>query len=461
MKVWNGRFEEREDNPLLEAFNASIHDDAFLLDAEIRASLAYASALNRASILTPSEFEAIRSGLERVRSRIRSGENLAQFEDIHSAVELMLTEETGETGKKLHTGRSRNEQVATDERLFLKERMPEILLVLTRIQETVLGLAEDYSNVVMPGYTHLQQGQPVLFAHYILSLFWQMERGKDRLRDALKRIDALPLGSGALAGSTVPLDRDHMREILGFASVTSNSMDAVSDRSFILEVLFALSLVFLDVSRACEDFIVFTSKEFGLIKLDDSIATSSSLMPQKKNPDFFELLRAGAGRMFGLASQLFITVKGLPSTYNKDLQWDKEPLHRGVDDAVRMLKIFHLILERITPDAEAMRSKLDPLLLATDLADYLVERGVPFREAHGIVGAVVRHAEMHQTYINALSVDALRQFSDAFGDDVSQVFDFTQSVRRKKTTGSTHPDQVRRQIEEAQCILSNSEGTEA
>lgn len=454
MKLWDRRFESEDTIPLLEAFNASIKEDRFLYWAEIEASLAYARALYQGSVLSSDECEAVVSGLERVRERIENDEDLNRFEDIHSAVELLLTEEIGETGKKLHTGRSRNEQVATDERLYLKKRIPEIVVLLKGIQEAVIRLAEDHFDVVMPGFTHLQQGQCVLFSHYILSLFWQMERGKSRLQDALRRMDALPLGAGALAGSTAPLDREYMRELLGFGSVMENSMDAVSDRSFILEVLFGFALILLDLSRFSEDLIIFSSQEFGYLDLDDSIVTSSSLMPQKRNPDYFELVRTGPAKLFGMMSQLFIAVKGLPSTYNKDLQEDKGPLRHGVEETIEMLDVFRYALTKIRPNQRKILERLHSFLFATDLVDYLVEKGIAFREAHGIVCGLVSSAEKTGKPLDAMSMDAFQEHSKAFDTDVFQVFDPMRSIRRKKTVGSTHPDRVREQIEEAKIRVS-------
>lgn len=449
MNVWQQRFQSRESIPLLESFNASINQDKFLYKAEIDASLAYAKGLHGASILSDKELRIIESGLKKVRKRIELGEDLDVFEDIHSAVELLLIDEIGETGKKLHTGRSRNEQVSCDERLWLKEKVPQIVDLLGEIQKTVISQAQKYSDVIMPGFTHLQQGQCVLFSHYIMTLFWQMERHKSRLISALKRINCLPLGTGALAGSTADLDREHMKSLLGFSSVTENSMDTASDRSFILETLFILALISLDISRIAEDFIIFASREFGYINLDETISTSSSLMPQKKNPDFFELLRPAPARLLGYVTHLFLTIKGIPSTYDKDLQEDKTPLYKGVEDTIEFLQVFNITISRITPNKETLEKRMDSFLLATDLADYLTERGIPFREAHGIIGSVTQYAEKNFKALHALTLDELRQFSPVFDKDVSEVFDFKNSLKKKKTYGSTNPEQVKKQIEKA------------
>jgi argininosuccinate lyase len=452
MKVWDRRFAGRREDPRLEAFNASIGEDAFLAGAEIAASKAYAAALRRAGVLTAREAARIASGLSKVERKIAGGEDLRAYEDIHSAVELLLIGEIGEAGKKLHTGRSRNEQVATDERLFLKGEVPKILDAIRACQRALIGLAETYPDVVLPGYTHLQQAQYVLFSHDIMSHVWPLERAKSRLKDALVRIDVLPLGSGALAGTTAPLDRAFLAGALGFAAVSDNSLDAVADRGFILETLSTLALILLDLGRAAEDFIIFASREFGYLVLDDAIATSSSLMPQKKNPDIFELVRAGAGRLFGHYSRLFVTAKGLPSTYNKDLQDDKAPLRLGVEDALRTLGVFEIALRNIRPDPEAIARKSEPLLFATDLADYLTARGVPFREAHGAVGALVRSAENEGRALTALTTRDFQAFHPLFGADVRRVFDPARSVRRKKGAGSTHPARVKDQIRRAKAL---------
>ncbi len=451
--VWERRFGGREAVPALEAFNASIGSDVFLLDAELKATGAYARALKRAGMVSAAERDAILSGLERVAERVAAGENLGRFEDVHTAVELLLVEEAGEAGRRIHTGRSRNEQVATDERLWLKGRIPELADRVSEIQRALLALAENHPEAVMPGYTHLQQAQPILFAHWAMSYFWPLERGKDRLREALHRVDALPLGSGALAGTSVPLDRGYLAELLGFGACTENSLDAVSDRSFILETLFALAVILLDLSRLAEDVVLFATEEFGFLRLDASVATSSSLMPQKKNPDVFELLRAAPARLFGELARLFIVLKGLPGGYDKDLQEDKEPLRRGVEDAARILEVAALALRRVSPDPDRMESALNPGVFATDLADYLVARGVAFRDAHGIVGDLVRRAGERGVALNALPEAELAAGHPVLGREAAAVFDPRRSVAAKRTPGSTNPGMVREQLERAKRLL--------
>jgi len=451
--VWDKRFAGREAVPLLERFNASIREDAFLAMPEIRASTAYAQGLERAGVLTKEETTIVLGGLEKVAARIEGGEDLGRFEDIHSAVELMLTEEVGDVGRKLHTGRSRNEQVVTDERLYLKDKLPGVCAGIEGVQRGLLGLAERWPDAVMPGYTHLQRGQCMLFSHYIMASFWALERGKERLKDALKRIDICPLGSGALAGSTAALDRAYLKELLGFGGMSENSLDAVGDRSFILETLFALGLVVLDLSRLAEDLVIFSTAEFGFLDLDASIATSSSLMPQKRNPDFFELVRAAPARLFGHASRLFMVLKGLPLSYNKDLQDDKEPLRKGIEETADVLAVMEAALARVRPKPGRMRDAIDPGLFATDMADYLVEKGIPFREAHGLVAAIVSFAELSGRDPGSLTIEVYRSFHAAFGEDVKEVFDPARSIWRKKTYGSTNPDMVKRQLEKAKSLI--------
>ena len=442
MNVWSRRLPGPRD-PLFEAFNASIAEDRFLADAEIAASAAYARALARASVLTAAELDLITVGLERVRGRIAFGEDLGRYEDIHSAVELMLTAEIGDAGRKLHTGRSRNEQVSVDERLYLKAEVPKIIEAIGNVRAAAVDLAAAYPDAIIPGYTHLQPGQYVLFAHYILSLLGPLDRAAERLGEALTRLDVCPLGSGALAGSTVPVDREALASDLGFSRPTENSMDAVTDRTFICDVLYALVVLHLDLGRFAEDFILYATREFGLIALDDRLATSSSLMPQKKNPDIFELIRASAGAAVGRLVGLMTTIKGLPSTYNKDLQTDKRPLREGLEEAGRILAVFGAALKLIRPRPDGPAAEPDASLFATDLADYLAGKGLPFREAHGLAGEVAVFAESQGKKCDELTPAELRKIHPAFGDDVRGVFSVRRSLERKRTSGSTHPDEVR------------------
>ncbi|MDD8025628.1 MAG: argininosuccinate lyase [Acidobacteriota bacterium] len=427
--VWARRFAGQAREALFDRFNASLEQDIFLADAEIRASAAYAAALGRAGVLTAAEVEAVRLGLDRVRARIMAGEEgLARYEDVHSAVELLLTEEIGETGRKLHTGRSRNEQVTTDERLWLKQKIPEAIEAASAVEAALARLADKHPDALFPGYTHLQPAQVVPFALWAKSYVEPMARGRERLREALGRVDVLPLGSGALAGTTVALDREKLCEDLGFGGLTENAMDAVADRTFILDVLYALAVLMLDAGRLASDLIIYASRDFGLINMDAAIATSSSLMPQKKNPDIFELVRAAAGAAAGRLMEMFMVLKGLPSTYNKDLQADKRPLREGVEEPIEALRVLAAALGHIRPRADVPAAVLDPGLYAADLVDYLVKRGVPFREAHGIVGSIVAWTEKTGTLMDHLPVEDWRRFSPLFDESVWEVFNPRRSI---------------------------------
>ncbi len=451
--VWAKRFGPGERVRLFDAFNASIEEDRFLAGAEVSASTAYARGLHRAGVLSDGELKAILEGLDAVGKRIEGGEDLSRFEDIHGAVELLLIDEVGDAGKKIHTGRSRNEQVATDERIYLKAKLQDAIRLIEGIQRALVLAAEADFSVVMPGYTHLQRGQVVLYSHYLMSFFWPLERGKSRVKEAWRRTDVLPLGSGALAGSSVALDREYLRDLLGFADVSENSIDAVSDRSYILDALFALLVVLLDLGRLAADIVTFTSSEFGFLELDDSLATSSSLMPQKKNPDIFELVRAAPARLFGYIGQLLFLVKGLPSSYNKDLQEDKKPLREGLEFSLEVLDVVRLALPGVKPVPRRMRQAIDASLYTTDLVDYLVAKGVPFREAHGLLGELVRTAQLQGRALEDMEAKELAAFHPALGADLRSLFDPDISTRGKKTAGSTHPDRVREEIEKAKSIL--------
>lgn len=426
--VWGRRFEGQAREETFDRFNASIGEDLFLAEAEVAASKAYARALRRAGVLTGEEAEGIERGLERVGARLAAGESADRFEDVHSAVELMLTEEIGPAGQKLHTGRSRNEQVATDERLWLKAKIPEALAAVEAAEAALEKLAAAHPRALWPGYTHLQPAQVVPFPLWAESYVEPMRRAGDRLREALARVDVLPLGSGALAGTMVALDREAMRTDLGFGGITRNPMDAVSDRTFILDVLYALAVLMLDAGRLATDLVLYASREFGLIEMDAAIATSSSLMPQKKNPDIFELVRAAAGAAAGRLMEVFMTLKGLPSAYNKDLQADKRPLREGMEEPIRVMWVLAAALGHIRPRREIPASALDPGLYATDLVAYLVGKGVPFREAHGAVGAAAGEAERSGRPLNSFSPEEWRRFSPFFGDDVMEVFNPRRSV---------------------------------
>jgi argininosuccinate lyase len=365
------------------------------------------------------------------------------LEDVHMNIEAALTKRIGATGAKLHTGRSRNDQIALDLRLYVREEIDEIITRLRALQNALLVLAQKHSEVLMPGYTHLQRAQPIYFAHYLLAQLEAFERDHERLRDTRRRADVMPLGSGALAGSTIALDREAIAKALGFQRVTQNSVDAVSDRDFAADFLYSLAMIGIHLSRFSEDLIIWSTTEFGFIEFSDAFATGSSLMPQKKNPDMAELTRGKSGRLIGNLVTLLTILKGLPSAYNRDLQEDKEALFDSVDTVRGALEVFSAMLPALTINRERMESLAnDPQLLATDLAEYLVGKGVPFREAHAIVGKLAASGKR----LNALSDEEFRAASHAFGEDVREAFDVRKALQRRSATGSPSPENIERQI---------------
>ncbi|MBM4465396.1 MAG: argininosuccinate lyase [Chloroflexi bacterium] len=454
MKLWGGRFEGTPDE-LMERFNTSIGFDWRLWAADIEGSMAYARALERAGLLTADERDRLIQGLEAVAREFEAGEFEIKpsDEDIHTAVERRLGELIGEVAGKLHTGRSRNDQVATDLRLYLMWEIPGLRQQLIGLQEAIVTKAEQHLEVIMPGYTHLQRAQPVLFSHWLMSYFWMLRRDRERLDDLEKRVAVLPLGAGALAGHALGIDRHFLADELGFRTICENSMDAVSDRDFVAEFLFWAALLQTHLSRLAEDLILWSSAEFGFVELDDAYATGSSLMPQKKNPDSLELLRGKAGRMVGHLVALLTTLKGLPTTYNKDLQEDKEPLFDALDTLKLALPVAAGVVRTLKVNAGAMAAALDDALLATDLADYLVRRGVPFRQSHELVGRAVRRAEALGLPLRELPLAEFQAISDAFESDLYAVFDHRHSVEARDSYGGTATAAVRQQIERARAVL--------
>ena len=454
MKLWGGRFEGTPDS-LMERFNASIGFDWRLWVADIEGSMAYARALERAGLLTADERDRLIQGLEAVAREFEAGEfEIAPSdEDIHTAVERRLGELVGQVAGKLHTGRSRNDQVATDLRLYLMREIPGLRHRITELQEAVVAKAEQHLEVIMPGYTHLQRAQPVLFSHWLMSYFWMLQRDRERLDDLEKRVAVLPLGAGALAGHSLGIDRQFLATELGFRALCENSLDAVSDRDFVAEFLFWAALVQVHLSRLAEDLIIWSSAEFGFVELDDAYATGSSLMPQKKNPDSLELLRGKVGRLVGHLVALLTTLKGLPSTYNKDLQEDKEPLFDALDTLKLALPVAAGVVRTLKVNAEALAAALDDAMLATDLADYLVRRGVPFRQSHELVGRVVRRAEALGLPLRELPLAEFQAVSDAFDSDLYAVFDHRRSVEARDSYGGTATVAVQEQIERGRAVL--------
>jgi argininosuccinate lyase len=456
-KLWGGRF-SGQTNELMERFNASFSFDRRLYAADVRGSIAYAAVLARASLISEAEAADLMVGLGRILTEFESGvfEAHSGDEDIHTAVERRLGELIGPVAGKLHTGRSRNDQVATDMRLYLMDKIDVLTGLLSELQAALVERAEADLELIMPGYTHLQQAQPILFSHWLLSFFWMLERDRDRLNQSRARVSILPLGSGALAGHSLGIDREFLAKELGFRSVSENSMDAVGDRDFLLEFLAWAAILQVHLSRLAEDLILWSSREFGFVELDDAYSTGSSLMPQKKNPDSMELVRGKSGRLIGNLVSLLTTAKGLPSTYDKDLQEDKEPVFDTVDTLEMVLPVAAGVIATLKVNAERMSAALDDGMLATDLADYLVRKGVPFREAHHLVGQVVRRAIDRGVALRELSTGDFRAISDHFGADVYSVFDFHRSIAAKSSRGGTAQEAVADQIRRAREALASS-----
>ena len=438
-KPWAGRFRQSTD-PKVEAFTSSLAIDRRLYRQDIAGSIAHCKTLQHAGVLTKREADKLIAGLTRIEREISEGRFrfATEHEDIHMAIEARLTDIVGEIGGKLHTGRSRNDQVALDLRLYLREEVADLLVGLRRFQESLLSLARREISVVMPGYTHLQRAQPVLFAHHLLAYIEMAERDKGRLRDALRRINVMPLGSGALAGTNYPLDREYTARLLDFPAVSQNSLDAVSDRDFVVETLAALALVMTHASRLAEELVLWSSQEFGFVELPDAFCTGSSMMPQKKNPDVPELIRAKAGRVYGHLMALLTVLKGLPLSYNRDLQEDKGPIFDAADTVRDCLGLLASVVGSLTVRRAAMaRAAASGFLLATELADYLVLKGMPFRTAHTVVGRIVRDRLDRGKDLIGISLDDLRSFSPVFEKDALDVLSVEGALERKEQIGGT------------------------
>ena len=418
--------------------------------------MAYARGLHEAGILDSEELERMLKGLEQIAEELKTtaGELGPEIEDIHMAVEGRLIELIGPVGGKLHTGRSRNDQVCTDERLFVRAAVKQLQEQIRGVQSVLVTSAEDHMEVLLPGYTHLQQAQPILFSHYALALFWMLQRDHGRLADVWKRADLMPLGSGALAGSAFPLNRQALADELGFSATASNSLDAVSDRDFLLELLGALAILMMHLSRYCEDLIIWSSSEFGFVVLADTYSTGSSMMPQKKNPDSLELVRGKTGRVYGDLLGLLTTMKGIPLSYSRDMQEDKEPLFDALDTVMSSLQIFSGVWATMELRTHRMRESMDGKILATDLADYLVGKGTPFREAHRIVGELVLHCEGSGSDLTDLSIEDLRRISPSFDEDVIALLEIENSPKRRNIPGGTAPEAVAEQLGHAKSILA-------
>src|SRR6202045_1034912 len=453
--MWKGRFQQ-ETAPAVQRFTESISFDWRLYKVDIQGSIAHALALERAGLLAPEERQQIESGLKAIEKEIDEGQFPFQIdlEDVHMNIESALTARIGPAGGKLHTARSRNDQVALDLRLYLRQETDQVCARIAGLQRALIGLAEKYRGTILPGYTHLQRAQPVLFPHHLLAYVEMLERDRERLADGRKRINRMPLGSGAIAGSTIHLDREYIAGLLGFPEVTRNSMDAVSDRDFVAEFLFALALAGIHLSRLSEDLVLFASSEFQFIKISDRYTTGSSLMPQKKNPDVSELTRGKTGRFIGNLVSLLTTLKGLPMTYNRDLQEDKEAVFDSIDQIKLVLEVYTGMIPEIEVDSRRTREAAnDPGLLATDLADYLVLHGLPFRQAHEAVGKLVAYSfEQHRGFAE-LKLEEFRRFSEKFGPDLFAVLNLDRAIDCRTATGAPSRKNVAAALEAWNAIL--------
>ncbi len=451
MTLWGGRFTGKLD-PQAWDLNASLSFDKRLALQDVRGSLAWAKAIAAADVITSDECSQICGGLETVRNEFESQGFVFQEsdEDIHTAVERRLAELIGPVAGKLHTGRSRNDQVATDFRLWVMEAIPALSAAIHDLQTVLAERAASDTDILLPGYTHLQRAQPILLSHWWLSHFWPLHRDMERLAQLQQRVSILPLGSGALAGTSFPVDRFALAASLGFAAPSQNSLDAVSDRDFAAEFLFCAALIGMHLSKLAETVVLFTTAEFGFFSLSDAFSTGSSLMPQKKNPDVFEIARSKAGTLLGYLTGLLASLKGLPSTYDKDLQEDKVPVFQAFDTLSALLPVIAGALKTLTVHPEKMQAAIDPAMLATDLADYLVAKGLPFRQAHNLTGQAVQLAAKLGKDLASLTLEEYQSLDPLFDPEVFLVFDMRRSIARHDSFGGTAPAAVQKQLQDAQ-----------
>ena len=459
MKLWGGRFKGDADAAFAR-FNSSFGFDRRLIEADIEGSRAHAEALVAAGILNEGEARRIAWGLNEILRRSREDDGFLKSgdaEDVHSFVEAELVAAIGDTGYKLHTGRSRNDQVATDLRLFLRSEINEVREQIKDLQRALIDLAEANRDCVVPGYTHLQRAQPILFAHYLLAYYEMLKRDCARLLETRARVNQLPLGAGALAGTGFTIDREMLAQRLGFEGVCANSVDAVSDRDFVIEFIGAAAIVMVHLSRLAEDLIIFSTAEFGFIELSDAVSTGSSLMPQKKNPDSLELIRGKAGRVFGHHTAMLAMMKGLPLAYNKDMQEDKEALFDTIDTVGGSLGVMATVLRNVKVNCERTReAAMVGYLNATDLADYLVRKGLEFRKAHELVGRVVMHAIEQRKPLESITLDEYRGFSPLFEEDVYGSLSLDASLGNKSAIGGTSRDRVTEAINQGRKEIEQS-----
>lgn len=458
--LWGGRFTGAANETFTE-FNNSFKFDRRLFSADVRASIAYCDGLFHAGVITRLEAERIKNGLSTILKRADYNRNYFDeiaSEDVHSFIETRLVQLVGDVGKKIHTGRSRNDQVSTAFRLWLREKISDISKTARDVQQSLIESAEKNLEAILPGYTHLQRAQPILWAHWCLAYYEMLARDRERLDEVWRRVNVLPLGSAALAGTSFELDREAVARELGFEGVTANSLDAVSDRDYAIEFVGACSLIMVHLSRLAEDLILYASTEFNFIELSDAVSTGSSLMPQKKNPDALELIRGKAGRIFGHQIALLTTMKGLPLAYNKDMQEDKEAIFDTVDTVSACLQVAKIVLENLRVNREKMRqSATKGYLNATELADYLVQRNVPFRTAHDTVGKIVLYAISKNRELSELSLNELRKFSEHIETDIFEALSLEQTLASKNQIGGTSPERVSEALETARESLARED----
>lgn len=456
-KLWGGRFSKAMDKTV-EAFTESISFDSRLIVHDITGSIAHAKMLGKCGIISQADTDKIVDGLKAILEDYEAGriEFDPSAEDVHMNVEKLLFDKIGEPAGRLHTARSRNDQVATDIRLFMKAEIASIAGLIEALQSTIVDQAEANAELILPGYTHMQHAQPVLLGHHLMAYFWMLDRDKGRMLDCLRRLDVCPLGSGALAGTTFPIDRQFTADELGFASVSENSMDSVADRDFIAEFLSAAAILMVHLSRWAEEIIIWNTSEFKFIDLDDSVTTGSSIMPQKKNPDVAELVRGKSARVIGDLVSLLTLQKGLPLTYNRDLQEDKEPLFDAVDTVQMSLDVFALMLSTAKFNASRMHALAgEAYSTATDLADHLVRAGAPFRTAHEQVGSLVAYCVENGKELCDLTIEEIKRFAPQASESVASELTVESSVAARKATGGTALSEVRRQIEKARGMLGD------
>ncbi len=457
MKLWGGRF-NKDTAKMAEDFNASISIDSRLYGQDIEGSKAHALMLGKCGIISGREAADIVSTLEEIGQELESGSadltNAA--EDIHMNIEKLLIERLGETGKKLHTARSRNDQVALDLRMYLKEDTGRVLGLLQELSLLLLDKAEEHAGTIMPGYTHMQKAQPITLGHHLMAYFEMFKRDMGRFADCLKRIDVMPLGSCALAGTTYPIDREMVAESLGFSSITANSIDSVSDRDFAIEFIGCCATAMMHLSRFCEELIIWSTQEFGYIEMDDGYSTGSSIMPQKKNPDIAELIRGKTGRVYGDMVCLLTIMKGLPLAYNKDMQEDKEAVFDAGDTLKNCISVFMPMLDSITVNKDRLAGNMKGgFLNATDIADYLVEKGMPFRDAHEAAGKIVSYCIIAKKEPEELSLDELKGFADCMEEDVFRFVKLEVCLSRRKTPGGPSEERVREAVMAGRSFIKN------